>query len=141
MTPDEYDSYGRQRRRWDRLVALHLLVLAFIHRCGHSWHRGESLNARIGEAAQMLLDPEHLHSEFAAWLPRLGLAANSEIRVLLHELEAAAKDVPRDETDEARAARVAGCLEAFPKQATASPSASGRFRRDPAVAPVRGPGG
>lgn len=134
VKPDEYDMHGRQRRRWDRLVGLHLLVLAFIHRCGHSWHKKEGLGDRVHEAAQMLLDPGHLHDEFAAWLPRIGLASNDEILVVLDELKAVAVNVSDNETNPQRVARVAGHLERFPKQTLAPEQSTGRFRRSRSAA-------
>jgi hypothetical protein len=138
VRPDEIDGEGRQRRRWDRLVALHLLVLAFIHRCGHSWHRREDLGVRVREAARMLLDPANLHAEFSAWLPKMGLGDDDEIRVVLSELDAVAGASPPDETPPQRATRVLASLAAFQDQAT-TPRASGRFRRDPATSPEARP--
>jgi hypothetical protein len=41
LGPDEIDN-GRRRFRWDRLVALHLFVMAFINDIGYPWQRIET---------------------------------------------------------------------------------------------------
>lgn len=113
IKPDEYDATGRQRRRWDRLVALHLLVLAFIHKCGYSWHREEDLAVAVRTAAGMLLDPRNLRRELTTWVPRLGLGQDGDAKILLDALAAVAETVPEDETDGARAERVQKCLDGY----------------------------
>lgn len=73
VRPDDFESNGRLRRRWDRLVALHILTLAFIGESHYNRDRGD-LKYRAEAAVEMLLYPEAIQREFDIWLPRLGLA-------------------------------------------------------------------
>ena len=104
VRPDDYAPDGRQRRRWDRLVALHLVTLAFIEACGYEWHHRD-VQQRVGLAADMLLYPDVLAREFDIWMPRLGLAQEKETMRVRDALHAVSADATR-ETPEARAARV-----------------------------------
>jgi hypothetical protein len=106
LCPDDRDKEHddkRFRRRWDRLVALHLFVLAFILKSGYSWQT-KGLGRHITQAAQMLLYPEALESELDEWLPKLGLA--KDMRLVKRELTRAAALVPPNEDDTARQWRV-----------------------------------
>lgn len=108
VCPDDYvreeesDVIVRQRRRWDRLIALHLLVLAFIGKCGYDWD-AKDLQQRVDQAVRMLLHPENLRLQYAEWLPRLGLVEQAEIRRIQVALEAVAHP---EENDDERARRV-----------------------------------
>jgi hypothetical protein len=104
VRPDDYAADGRQRRRWDRLVALHLVTLAFIDACGYEWHHRD-VKQRMRLAADMLLYPDVLAREFEIWLPRLGLAEQKEMTHVRHALPAVSADAAA-RTPEARAARV-----------------------------------
>lgn len=128
IRPDEFDATGRQRRRWDRLVALHLLVLAFVHKCGYSWHREEDFASTARAVADLLLDPQNLAEEFARWLPRLGLGDDEEIALLLGALARAAGDVRTGEADADRVARVNAALERFQAPAPAPERSPSPFR-------------
>lgn len=75
---DKHPTDGGQRRRWDRLVALHLLVLAFIAKCGYAWDSTD-FRARVDQAARMLLYPGNLSAQSSGWLPRLGLVEQAQI--------------------------------------------------------------
>lgn len=102
VCPEEQRTDGSPRRRWDRLVALHLLVLAFIGTCGYDWD-SRDLNERTEQAAGMLLFPDDLRREFKLWLPRLGLAAKKEITYIEDALE---RNEDRNQSNEGRAERV-----------------------------------
>ena len=105
VRPDDYDSVrNRHRRRWDRLVTLHLFVLAFIDACGYVWQRHE-IETQTTLAVQMLLYPDTIQEQLDAWLPRLGLDDEPELKRLRRSLAHAAANV-EDETPEARATRV-----------------------------------
>lgn len=105
VRPDDYDgARKRHRRRWDRLVTLHLFVLAFIDACGYVWQRHEN-ETQTKLAVEMLLYPDTIAKELDAWLPRLGLDNQSGLeRIRRHLAHAAASS--ENQTPEARAARV-----------------------------------
>ncbi len=106
LRPDEYDERNggrRQRRRWDRVVALHLFVLAFIGRCGYRENQRD-VAPGVEAAIEMLLYPESLSELFELWLPRLGLMDGPMATVLAELREAARK--ASSETEEQRAERV-----------------------------------
>jgi hypothetical protein len=64
LDPDE------QRLRWDRLVCLHLITIAFLNRFGYEWQRpGEK---GLEDACGRLRHVEIGH-RLEDWLPRLGL--------------------------------------------------------------------
>lgn len=104
VRPDDYAADGRPRRRWDRLVALHLVTLAFIDACGYDWHNRD-VSERVDLACQMLLYPEDLARELDYWLPRLGLADETEV-VRVRRALAAVPAFAADADAEARAAGV-----------------------------------
>ena len=105
VRPDDYDSdRKRYRRRWDRLVTLHLFVLAFIDACGYVWQRDE-IEAQTTLTVQMLLYPDTIQKELDVWLPRLGLDTQPELELVRGYLARAAA-ATASETPEARAARV-----------------------------------
>jgi len=110
VRPDDYevsgDRAGRQRRRWDRLVTLHLFVLAFIDDCGYVWH-SDYVQEQTERAVQMLLYPETLAAELEVWLPRLGLDREDEFQRIRARIDETAAETSRrlEEPDE-RARRV-----------------------------------
>jgi hypothetical protein len=101
---EERDAGVRLRRRWDRIVVSHLLVLAFVGRCEYSWQRG--VEPQIQSAAGMLLYPDELLSQLGACMDRLGLGDQPSTAVVLEAVREAARRRPPEETAEARAARV-----------------------------------
>jgi hypothetical protein len=106
LCPDDLDhdhDDRRLRRRWDRLVALHLFVLAFIRKCGYAWHK-EDLEPVVTKAATMLLYPEDLKAQLDQWLPKLGLAA--DMGLVERELVRAIALVGEDDDDATRQRRV-----------------------------------
>jgi hypothetical protein len=103
VCPDDYDG-DRQRRRWDRLVALHLLCLAFIDTRGYTWHHRD-IDDQAQTAIGMLLYPDNLQDEFDVWLPRLGLGADESMKKVWGWLEEAAKRC-RDQTPAKREERI-----------------------------------
>jgi hypothetical protein len=73
-------SHSDTRRRWDRLVALHLFVLAFIATFGYSWQRRD-LREKSEAAVSQLRDPSVLQGVFDQWLPNLGFESeDSRVR-------------------------------------------------------------
>jgi hypothetical protein len=61
------------RFRWDRLVALHLILLAFINSFGYDMQ--ESTPQQFIEVASQAKNPQIMRN-LASWLPRLGLEKN-----------------------------------------------------------------
>jgi hypothetical protein len=111
INPDDYDlryERRRQRRRWDRLIALHLIVLGFIDQCGYRWD-AERVTRHVEGAVEMLLYPDDLEDQFAIWLPRLGLSEGS-MGSVQKELGGAA-EASRAESPNERAARVVGLVD------------------------------
>jgi hypothetical protein len=103
VRPDDYDPTGRQRRRWDRMVTLHLFVLAFIARCGYRW-QGDRLDSEVERAVSMLLYPEEVAKQLERWAPELGLTEG-----LFHvraKLDDAIGNLPDREDPAARERRV-----------------------------------
>jgi hypothetical protein len=108
VRPDDHDG-ERQRRRWDRLVALHLLCLAFIDTRGYAWHH-RNIDDQARTAIGMLLYPDNLWDEFVVWLPRLGLGADERMNRVRSWLEEAAKQY-RGQPDAERERRVLELVE------------------------------
>jgi hypothetical protein len=65
------DGTERERRRWVRLVALHLFVLAFIATFGYTWQRRD-LRQKTERAVSHLHHPWELAGVVDDWLPVLG---------------------------------------------------------------------
>lgn len=65
-----------KRLRWDRLVALHLFLIAFINTFGYDMQR--SSQRQFIEAAERFQHYE-IFANLVAWLPKLGLAKQREI--------------------------------------------------------------
>jgi hypothetical protein len=129
IRPDDYAGDGRQRRRWDRLVTLHLFVLAFIDDCGYVWQR-KHIEDQTQRAVGMLLYPDTLQQELAHWLPRLGLDNQIEFRRIRCSLEAAVKGCAA-ESEEQRAARVHDRVQAARRERGLEPL--GPVRHAPAL--------
>ncbi|MGA1990731.1 MAG: hypothetical protein ABSH46_06700, partial [Bryobacteraceae bacterium] len=68
---------GEERYRWDRMVALHLFVVAFINKFGYCEQR--STTAQISEIVAQFKNPE-IASNLIDWMPRLGLTEVKEFR-------------------------------------------------------------
>ena len=68
---------GEDRLRWDRLVVLHLLLIAFRNTVGYETHRSPK-----GEIATVESEIEHrqIRENLIAWLPKLGLADQPEMQ-------------------------------------------------------------
>jgi hypothetical protein len=83
---------GSERRRWDRLVALHLFVLAFIGSFGYSWQRSDVMT-KASTAVSHLRDPANLLEVFTYSLPRLGFeraikpSSQSDMGLVMRALE------------------------------------------------------
>lgn len=70
---------SEERLRWDRLVAFHLILMAFLNSFGYeTQHTGR---AKITAVAQRIRHPEVI-SNLLAWLPRLGLRGR-DIKLLV----------------------------------------------------------
>jgi hypothetical protein len=55
IKPDEYDDDLRKRRRWERIICLHLLTICFIGTFGYSWQRkAKSISEKRAEAINAL---------------------------------------------------------------------------------------
>jgi hypothetical protein len=63
------------RLRWDRLVALHLFVMAFLNAFGYDMQRSDE--ADLGRAAAQLRNPE-IGANVERAVPKLGLSENAE---------------------------------------------------------------
>lgn len=72
------------RLRWDRLVALHLLVIAFLAAFGYKTHRASDEELRA--VAEKFVRPE-VRRNLAAALTRLGLDGQAEVKRLAHVIE------------------------------------------------------
>lgn len=73
------------RLRWDRLVALHLLLLAFINRFGYDMQ--ESSLKQFVKVALQANNPRILRN-LVEWLPKLGLQRNKPAKLIERAVEA-----------------------------------------------------
>jgi hypothetical protein len=64
LVPDE------DRLRWDRLICLHVLTMAFIASFGYEWQKADVRN--VAPTFSRIRNAE-ISQNFVAWLPRLGL--------------------------------------------------------------------
>ncbi|HEV2357696.1 MAG TPA: hypothetical protein VGZ23_08830 [bacterium] len=69
-------SYGVERLRWDRLVAFHLVLMAFINTFGYDMQR--SNQAQFTEIAPKFRHHDVLGS-LVIWIPKLGLGQHREV--------------------------------------------------------------
>jgi hypothetical protein len=114
VRPDDFEKNGRLRRRWDRLVALHLFVLAFVDACGYVWHR-DHVDGQVRRSVAMLVYPQTLLLELDVWLPRLGLDGEKRIERVRDCLRETIRELPTDESDPARVERVYEHMKANPR--------------------------
>jgi hypothetical protein len=70
-------SPHEERFRWDRLICLHLLTMAFLRGFGYDWERPS--DADLKNAINHIKHPE-IARNLAAWLPRLGLGEHEALR-------------------------------------------------------------
>jgi hypothetical protein len=83
-------SPTEERLRWDRLVCLHLLTIAFVRQFGYEWARPSSEDVK--EAVSQIQHAP-VAANFVAWLPSGGLANHPGLRDVIELLnERAAKD-------------------------------------------------
>jgi hypothetical protein len=67
---------GENRLRWDRLVVLDLLVMAFLNAVGYQTHR--STEREIAEVSAKIEHAE-VRRNFVSWLPKLGLGEHLKL--------------------------------------------------------------
>lgn len=77
-------SSGEARLRWDRVVAFHLLVMAFINEFGYDMQR--STRSQFLEVARRIRHP-HVRRNLRGWLPRLGLGGQRASKLVLSALK------------------------------------------------------
>ena len=77
---------GEGRFRWDRLVTLHLLLLAFVNNFGYDMQ--ESTPQQFLEVALQANNAQILRN-LASWLPGLGLQRNKPARLITEAIETA----------------------------------------------------
>lgn len=82
-------SESEERLRWDRLVALHLVLMAFINKYGYDWQI--SSEDRFAEVARKMQNRQVLVN-LASWLERHHLDSDKEARNII----AAAGSVSRE---------------------------------------------
>jgi hypothetical protein len=70
---------SESRPRWDRMVSLHLLTMAFMNRFGYDMQK--STRKQFSEVSARIRHAE-VRLNLAAWLPRLGLKEQKEIKLL-----------------------------------------------------------
>ena len=75
---------SEDRLRWDRLVCLHLLTLAFVTSFGYEWQRpsAEFIRTSMEQACH-----KETLANFVAWLPRLGLDQQACLQTVVAHLE------------------------------------------------------
>ena len=72
------------RLRWDRLVCLHLIVIAFVRAFGYEWLRPTPID--VTNAASKI-NNALVAQNMTLWLPRLGLANHEESRDVRNALQ------------------------------------------------------
>jgi hypothetical protein len=75
---------GQKRRRWERLVCLHLLALNFIETFGYSWQRDVEDRRKL--ALHFLSRDEHVTKTFRNGLDTLGLSHQKQMISLRADL-------------------------------------------------------
>jgi len=81
---------NENRFRWDRLVAFHLLLMAFINAFGYK--RQHSGKQHFFDAAKQIRNPVVLEN-LVAWIPKHDLADNREAKKIIQALGAVRKPV------------------------------------------------
>jgi len=72
------------RYRWDRFVALHLILLAFINDFGHQFQRATDTHMKdVADEFKTLRVPQNLLN----WLPKLGLAEQGNVNKVQEALK------------------------------------------------------
>ena len=77
---------NENRFRWSRIVAFHLVLMAFINALGYDMQR--STRKQFEEVAARLEHAE-MRVNLKRWLPRLGLESQAEAKLVKHTLESA----------------------------------------------------
>lgn len=83
-------SRSEARLRWDRLVALHLLLVCFINCIGYEQH--STSKEKIAQIANQVQNPAVL-SNLASWLPRHGIGADRDGKILMEICQGAGNAV------------------------------------------------
>lgn len=81
LRPDE------DRLRWNRVVALDLLIMAFINSFGYKWQK--STSKEFATTAGRICHPE-IVMNLVSWLPKLGLDGERSIKQMLAAIRASA---------------------------------------------------
>jgi hypothetical protein len=82
----EYLPEGGKRRRWERLVCLHLLALNFIETFGYAWQK-EDASRRRTAALQFLIRDKTVAEAFRDGLDELGLNEQRQMQDLKSALD------------------------------------------------------
>jgi hypothetical protein len=77
---------SENRFRWDRLVVVHLLLLAFINSFGYDMQK--STPQQFVEVAQQANNAQIL-TNLASWLPKFGLQQNEQIKLITKAINTA----------------------------------------------------
>lgn len=88
-------SRDEERLRWDRLVAFHLLLMAFVNSFGYK--RQYSTADQFVQAARQIRHPEILRN-LVAWIPRLDLNRDAESNKIVRaakEIRGALQEKPK----------------------------------------------
>lgn len=72
-----FDGLGQPSLKWDRLMAFHLLLKAFINAIGYTANRSEQI--WFDDVAQVIHEPQ-VARNLEDWLPRLGLVHDAGAR-------------------------------------------------------------
>jgi hypothetical protein len=90
-----FDGLKRKepRLRWDRLVAVHLLLLAFINSFGYDMQ--ESTPQQFTDVTSQANNAQVLRN-LSSWLPKLGLQRNKSAKLIANAVEAALNQLPSD---------------------------------------------
>lgn len=83
------------RLRWDRLVAFHLLIMAFINSFGYK--RQHSSDEHFIRAAKQIRNPRVLEN-LVAWIPRHDLDRDSEIKKVIRAATELRRSAGRDDS-------------------------------------------
>jgi len=77
---------NESRLRWDRLVVMHLLLLAFVNSFGYDMQK--STSQQFINVARQTVNPQVLRN-LRSWLPKLGLQQNKSANLIGKAVEAA----------------------------------------------------
>ena len=76
---------NESRLRWDRLVTVHLLLMAFVNGFGYDMQK--STPQQFIDVSQQANGPEVLRN-LASWLPKLGLEKNRQVKLITNAVKA-----------------------------------------------------